>query len=413
MMHPGDLTVTVAVLAAVVLVSVAPAQTVPPTTGPAEDGSPAWFLQGSFPDPIGRTAVDREGNVTVLQRNDPAILEPPPIARVPRCAGSVLCGNRLGPSRGSMQRVQWEPTLGYTFEYPFFVPEGTGGIPAVALDSRDNLWVFKRSPAGKTQLFKFDPAGNLLLEVPYDVIGFQIKAHGMAVDREDNVWIVDTSGATIMKISPEGRLLQTIGERGRRGDWDEAKGQRLLWEPVMLAFAPNGDIYIAEGHANESPNDVGSEDPANVVGAARIIHLDKDGNFKNQWYGNSVGQGKFDSAHGFAIDPANGDVWIGDREQYRIVVYNSEGEFLRTMQMRNLVCAIQFDANDTPWMGSGQDGQFLKLDRTGKVVGAVGHGMGIERGQFTEASYFVFDDENNIYAGDTSVGRVTKMVAPR
>jgi hypothetical protein len=180
----------------------------------------------------------------------------------------------------------------------------------------------------------------------------------------------------------------------------------------MLAFAPNGDIYIAQGHANESPNDAGSDDPENNVGVARVLHLDKDGTFINQWYGNSVGQGKFDSVHGLAIDPTSGDVWIGDREQYRIVVYNSAGQFLRTLQMRNLVCALQFDADGNPWMASGQDGQFLKLDRTGRVLGAIGNGMGIGRGQFVEASYWVFDAQNNLYAGDTSVGRVTKIIAP-
>ena len=67
----------------------------------------------------------------------------------------------------------------------------------------------------------------------------------------------------------------------------------------MVAFAPNGDVYIGEGHANESPNDTDSDDPANNIGAARIIHLDKNGKFINQWYGNEVGQGKFSSATGW------------------------------------------------------------------------------------------------------------------
>jgi hypothetical protein len=316
------------------------------------------------------------------------------------------------PGRNQLQRVQFEQTLGYTFTYPYQLPPGTGGVPSVALDSKGNLWVFQRKPVGQPQLFKFDPDYNLVLEVDPQVIGYQEKAHGMAVDSEDNVWIVDTNGPTVMKLSPEGELLMTLGVRGRRGDWDEERGLRLLWQPVMIAFAPNGDIYIGEGHANESPNDAGSGDPTNNIGAARVIHLDKAGKFIGQWYGNSVGQGKFDSVHGLGIDPTNGDVWIGDREQYRIVVYNSAGEFLRTMQMRNLVCAIQFDANGDPWMGSGQDGQFLKLDRNGKVVGAVGNGMGIGHGQFIEASYWVFDGDNNLIAGDTSVSRVTKMIAP-
>jgi DNA-binding beta-propeller fold protein YncE len=309
--------------------------------------------------------------------------------------------------------VQWKQTLGYTFTYPYVLPPGFGGVPSVALDSKNNLWVFQRADRGKPQLFKFDPNYKIILTVGPDVIGYQEKAHGMAVDPEDNVWITAAGSSTVIKISPEGKLLLKLGETGRRGDWDEAKGQRLLWEPVMVAFAPNGDVYIGEGHANESPNDAGSDDPANNIGAARIIHLDKNGKYKNQWFGNEVGQGKFYSAHGLGVDPKTGDVWIGDREEYRIVVYSGDVKFLRTMQTRNLVCAIHFDPQGNPWMGSGQDGQFLKLTRDGKVVGAIGNGMGIGHGQFIEASYWVFDKQNNLYAGDTSVGRVTKMLAPK
>jgi hypothetical protein len=102
-----------------------------------------------------------------------------------------------------------------------------------------------------------------------------------------------------------------------------------------------------------------------------------------------------------------------DREEYRIVVYTGDGKFVKTMQIRNLVCAFYFDSRGEPWMATGQDGQFLKLDRNGTVLGAVGNGMGIGTGQFIEASYWVMDKQDNPYAGDTSVGRVTKMLAPR
>jgi hypothetical protein len=47
------------------------------------------------------------------------------------------------------------------------------------------------------------------------------------------------------------------------------------------------------------------------------------------------------------------------------------------------------------------------------VLGAVGNGMGIGPGQFIEASYWVMDKQDNLYAGDTSVGRITKMVAAK
>ncbi len=395
-------------------------QSKPPTEGPAVGDTPAWFLQGSFPDPTGRTIVDAKGNVTVPPRAGgpgrgagPASESGSPVVQVPPCRRSPLCGRRGGTPRGSLQRVQWKQTMGYTFTYPYVLPPGFGGVPSVGLDSKGNLWVFQRADVGKPQLFKFDPNYKIILQVGPDVIGYQTKAHGLAVDAEDNVWITAAGSATVMKISPEGKLLLTIGQTGRRGDWDEAKGQRLLWEPVMLAFAPNGDVYIAEGHANESPNDSDSDDPANNSGASRIIHLDKNGKFKNQWFGNEVGQGKFSSAHGIAVDPTNGDVWIGDREEYRIVVYSADGKFLKTMQMRNLVCALYFDSKGNPWMASGQDGQFLKMDRNGRILGAIGNGMGIGPGQFIEASYWVMDKDDNLYAGDTSVGRVTKMLAPK
>ena len=392
-------------------------QSQPPTKGPAVDGSPAWFLQGSSPDPGGRTIVEPGGRVTIPAREGgppPANASSAPApAPTPGCSRSPLCGSRSGPGRQTLQRVQWQQTLGYTFSYPYNLPPGFGGVPAVALDSKGNLWAFQRASAGQPQLFKFDSSRKLILSVGEDVIGYQDKAHGMAVDADDNVWITAANGATVMKVGPDGKLLMTIGEKGRRGDWNEARGQRLLWQPLMVAFAPNGDVYIGEGHANESPNDTDSSDPANNIGAARVIHLDKNGKFINQWYGNQVGQGKFSAVHGLAIDPRNGDVWIGDREEYRIVVYSAEGRFLKTMQMRNLVCALYFDSHGEPWMASGQDGQFLKLDRNGKVLGAIGNGMGIGPGQFIEASYWVMDKDDNLYAGDTSVGRITMMVAPR
>jgi hypothetical protein len=391
------------------------AQTTPPTQGPAENGSPSWFLQGSFPDPGGRTIVDAQGVVTIPPRVPGGGRGPLPAgaaAPVPGCNHSVLCGRRGGFQRGALQRVTWKQVAGLRYEYSYPLPPGEGGVPSVALDSKGNLWVFQRKALGLPQLFKFGPDHKLLLQIGDDVIGHQQKAHGMAVDAQDNVWICDADGATVTKLSPEGKVLMTIGVKAKRGDWDESKGQRLLWQPVMVAFAPNGDVYIAEGHANESPNDVDSGDPANTIGAARIIHLDRDGKFIGQWFGNEVGQGKFDSTHGLAVDPKTGDVWIGDREQYRIVVYSADGKFLKTLQERNLVCALNFDAQGNPWMASGQDGQFLKLDRNGRVLAAYGNGMGIGPGQFIEASYWSFDKTGDIIAGDTSVSRVTVIRVP-
>jgi sugar lactone lactonase YvrE len=410
---------------------------------------PDWFLQASASDPVGRAIVGPGGRVLstgtpggglqavcaadiakycagqngasaracLAQNTDgleaackTAVSTPPAPAT---CRNSPVCGNRFDPPRSTLQRVEWKQTMGYSFAYPVDLPQGGGGVSAAQIDSKGNLWVFERNAAGTPQLFEFGLDRKLIRAIGDDVIGHQLKAHGMAIDSEDNVWICDADGATVMKVSPAGKLLLTLGTKGRRGDWNEAKGQRLLWQPLDLAFAPNGDIYIGEGHANESPNDTDSEDPANSVGAARVIHLDKAGKFLDQWYGNSIGQGKFSMVHGLAIDPLDGDVWLADREEYRLVVYTAGGKFVKTVQMRNLMCAIAFDPQGNLWVASGQDGQILKIDRNGKVLGAIGNGSGTGEGQFIESNYVTWDKQGNLYTGDTSVGRVTEMIAPK
>jgi sugar lactone lactonase YvrE len=246
-----------------------------------------------------------------------------------------------------------------------------------------------------------------------DVTGHLLKSHGMRIDAQDNVWIADSNTSVVEKISPEGKLLLTIGVMGHRGDWVESKGQRLLWQPMDIAFAPNGDFYVGEGHANESPNDVDGPDATNNIGAARVLHFDKDGHFLNQIYGNHVGQGRFSMAHAVGVDPATGNVWIGDREEYRLVVYRPDGEFVKTLQMRNLTCGIGFDARGEMWVSSGMDGQVLKVDKNdGHVIAAIGNGPGFGEGQFWESNFLAWDRAGNMYTGDTGNARVTEFVKP-
>src|SRR5215467_4177603 len=109
-----------AALGAFFIANIAFAQTQPPTRGPADGGSPAWFLQGSFPDPGGNTIVDAAGHVTVPPRTGGAttLATTTPVASLPptpACGRSPVCGNRVTPGRQTLQRVQWEQTLGYTF----------------------------------------------------------------------------------------------------------------------------------------------------------------------------------------------------------------------------------------------------------------------------------------------------------
>jgi hypothetical protein len=421
-----------------------------PESGPAVDGSPAWFIDHAadihvhnyatmcVPDAAkfcsGKTD---QGLRTCLSANKTRVSQTCQTAlampwqeggfdtsKTPACVHSVICAARAANNpdgvdggAGLVNRVEWKsspPNMGYRAIYPYELPPGGGGATAVGMDSKGNLWVFQRVPPGMPELFKFGSDRKLLLALGDAELGaHQDKAHGLAVDAEDNVWIADESGATVKKISSEGKLLLTLGEHGRPGDWNEAKGQRYLWQPLAIAFARDGSAYIAEGHANESPNDVGAADPANRSGASRILHVTKDGKFIAQWYGDINGQGKFFQAHDVAVDPRDGDVWIGDREQYRLVVYTAEGKFVKTLQMRNLTCNVAFDGQGRLWIGTGQDGQLLQLDRSGKVLGAVGNGRGWGYGQVSETGYITWDKDGNMYTGATGQDRVTVWIKPK
>ena len=147
---------------------------------PAHDGTPAWHLGPSYPDPTGFTLVDPDGTVHVIPREERRAMmggapRTPGGEGGPQCSHSTVCGRKGGFARSQLARVEWDQTMGYKFSYPYVVPKGIGGVPSVALDSKGYLWVFKRSPAGVVQLMKFDPNHKLVLEVPESVIGHQDK----------------------------------------------------------------------------------------------------------------------------------------------------------------------------------------------------------------------------------------------
>jgi hypothetical protein len=340
------------------------------------------------------------------------------------CQKSPLCifdGTQYGGVNDTIERVKWRENLGFKFAYPITLPAGGGNVGAVSVDSKDNIWVYQRNNPTMSQLYKYSPDFKLLVSVDPQVTNHgagSSQAHGMKVDDEDNVWTCD-GGGLVQKFDNNGRLIFTLGERGKPGDWDESKGQRLIWECVAIDFGPNGDAYIFQGHADESPNDIGTA-PHNTFGLARVTRVTKDGTFISQWFGSDNGQGKFSMTHGGAVDPTNGDVWIGDRQQYRAVVFNASGHFLRTISMRNLTSAFFFDRRKgSPtfgqlWLAAGQDGQVLRLDKaTGKVTGAIGTRKSTAPGYFSEAAYMGLNSKGHFYVGDSQVNRVTELIPPK
>ena len=428
-------TATAALLGGTGLVTPALAETTVRLQGPGfKPGAPSCYIEGTAADPFGpfpaRAAGSPRGPAPPPAPDGSNTANVPPGGNgigpdgiPPRCAHSPICqdtGTRFGGVTDGVARVAWKPVTKWAYSYPFQLPPGGGDVTGVGIDAKDNAWVWERSKPGQPALFKFGPDKKLLFAVPAELTdqSMPFRGHGMCVNsRTGSAIVLKQFGAVAKQFGSDGKLIRTIGIKGHRGDWDETKSQRLLWEPVTCAFAPNDDLYIFEGHGDESPNDIASSDPTNQIGVARVLHLDKDGKFINQWYGNDRGPGKFNSAHGSAIDPVTGDVWVGDREDFRIAIYTANGHFLRSIQMRNLICALYFDNHPGPrfgtvWLATGMDGQVVRIDREGHVLEVAGgnHKGGAE-GQFNEATNMTSDSKGNLMVADTQEPRATWLSA--
>ena len=159
--------------------------------------------------------------------------------------------------------------------------------------------------ADEPPILKMDPSGRLLKTWGSGMMDFP---HGFDVDHEGNVWAADQRGHVVYKWDSEGQLLLTIGQRSTPGE------SPLLSEPTGVAVATNGDIFITEGHSFEQ-------------GVNRVSKYASDGSFIKSWGHTGSGVGEFNVPHAAAID-SQGRVFIGDRANNRIQIFDQEGNFL-------------------------------------------------------------------------------------
>jgi sugar lactone lactonase YvrE len=179
-----------------------------------------------------------------------------------------------------------------------------------------SVWVFERcggatcDGSNLAPLLKFDTSGKLIASFG---AGMFIFPHGIFIDRDDNVWVTDgqgkgAKGQQVVKFSPTGRVLLTLGKPGVAGD-----GPDTFNQPSDVLVAPNGDVFVADGHGGESN--------------ARIVKFDKDGQFLKTWGKKGSGPGEFDTPHGLVMD-AQGRLLVADRGNSRIQVFDQDGKFL-------------------------------------------------------------------------------------
>ncbi|HWY61503.1 MAG TPA: peptidyl-alpha-hydroxyglycine alpha-amidating lyase family protein [Rhizomicrobium sp.] len=252
------------------------------------------------------------------------ILIPAVIYVLLAAGGNTPAAAQQGPAPNDQQNNELPnlPNPYQTIRDFVTMPEGRkmGSTNAINLDAKGNIWVFERCGAnictGSTvdPILEFDPSGKLIKSFG---AGKFVFPHGIEFDHDGNLWIVDAGvvdkvkGSQIFKYSPDGRLLLALGKPGIRGT---NTSKDLFNEPSDLAIAPNGDLYVADGHIAAESN-------------RRIVHLTKDGKFIEQWGMPGMGPGQFDNPHSIALDSA-GRVFVGDRSNNRIQIFSPHGQFI-------------------------------------------------------------------------------------
>ena len=217
------------------------------------------------------------------------------------------------------------------------LPDGRrwGAISAIDVDRNGNIWVAERcggdSCADKNvpPIVQLDASGKFLKTFG---AGIFVVPHGIAVDRDGNVWVTDAQGKdgkghVVVKFSAEGKVLMTLGKPGVAG-----AGENTFNQPSDVAIAANGDIFVADGHGGESN--------------ARIVKFSKDGKFIKAWGKKGSGPGEFDVPHGLAID-SQGRLFVADRSNSRIQIFDQDGKFLAEWKQFGRPSGIFIDADDT------------------------------------------------------------------
>ena len=221
------------------------------------------------------------------------------------------------------------------------LPDGVvwGQAIAVDMDADGNLYVFHRCSAdtcvdrSEPPLLKFNPSGELLMSWGE---GLFVYPHGLDVDREGNVWVTDArheggKGEVVIKFSPKGEVLMTIGTPGVAGN-----GPYTFDGISDVAVADNGDIFVADGHINN-----------------RVVKYASDGTFVMAWGQTGAGPGDFNQPHSIALD-SQGRVFVADRNNNRVQIFDQEGRFIDAWSQFGRPSGIHVSADDTLYVADSQ-----------------------------------------------------------
>ena len=243
-------------------------------------------------------------------------------------------------------------------EEPDTMPQGWkfGRVSAVATDSAGRVYVFHRGQKADP-LIVFDAKGQYLRSWGKGMFG---NPHAVRVDKQGHIWAIDAGDHQVMEFTSDGQLLLTLGIKGRAGT-----DERTFNRPTDIAFAPTGEFYVSDGYGN-----------------SRVVKFSREGKYLLAWGKPGTGPGEFHLPHSVAVD-SKGTVYVSDRENNRIQIFNPNGKFLRAWTHLGATQNIFMTPADELWIITHRNnienitydtlaGRIMRIDlATGKIVGSM------------------------------------------
>jgi len=214
-------------------------------------------------------------------------------------------------------------------------------------------------------------------------------------DPEKRVWIVDDYRHAIFIFSHDGKkLLQTIGEPNVH-----ASDDKHFYRPTFIGWLPDGTFFVGDGYAN-----------------TRVVKFDKNGKFLMAWgeKGNPPNEkrpGYFNNVHGIAVDPQTRQVFVNDRQNHRVQVFDENGKFLREWSFGvapSDIHLIYIGADRMLWAFDRGTSKMLKYDLNGHFLYSWGT-WGDFPGGFWGVHGMSVDQEGNLYVAEVDSGRAQKF----
>lgn len=342
-----------------------------------------------------------------------------------------------------------------------------GEAVGVATNSKGHIFVYTRSGllsytvgtsrqfgrGAAARLYEFDQDGKFVRELAQGLYA-EAFAHTVRVDPEDNIWMVDEGANMIVKLSPEGKVLMTLGRKPEAfGDipGPVAEGQSsggVSGNNLMMRLTAGSRPAEGPGAAGPAPGagagaagagggggeaapgpfatfnrqtDVAWDAAGNIFvsdgyGNKRVVKFDKNGNFLKAWGSRGKGPGQFEDVHTIQVDH-QGNVYVGDRSNRRIQVFDNDGNF-KTMYLNvGAPWAICITPGQHQYLYSSNssgttdmnNGEIYKMELDGRILGKFGRG-GKQMKEFMAVHEVDCRNENEIYVGEISNWRVQKLI---